>query len=350
MSPAELTHERIRELLMTAHEVRVEQLFVEADRVRREHVGEQVHFRGLIEISNCCRRACLYCGLRAANSNLSRYRMNPEEVLAAAQKALQFGYGTVVLQSGEDTSWSTSDLEELIQRLKESTSLAVTLSLGEREVDEYARWKAAGADRVLLRFETSDPELFGRIHPSLAGRGAVRLGMLGELKRLGYEVGSGVMVGLPGQSADTLARDILLFAELGLDMVGVGPYVLNPDTPMGDPTSFTVPDQVPATVERTLRVIALTRLLLPRAHIPSTSAVAALDPAGGHSLGLRSGANVIMPNLTPLSYRLNYLIYPGKAFADRAEESVHEELLSWIGSLGRVPGCGAGGRTATRSA
>lgn len=339
---------RIREWLTTGEEEIVSELLKAADRLRSETVGDEVHLRGLVEVSNRCMRSCLYCGLRSENSRIPRYRMQPYEVVKAARKAKTFGYGTVVLQSGEDYGWSGSKIETLIRHLKEETELAVTLSLGERSLDEYSSWKKAGADRVLIRFETSDRKLLSKVHPAIKDDEEIRFKLLAELKSMGYEVGSGVMVGLPGQTADVLARDIQLFSELDLDMVGVGPFVPNPETPLGWITEPPVSGQMPATIEQTLRVIALTRLTLPWAHIPSTSAIAALDPELGHSRALSAGANVIMPNLTPLRYRSNYAIYPGKAFADEAEESVHHALMSRLSSMGRRPGVGVGGKMTQR--
>jgi biotin synthase len=339
------TPKQLEQWLRETDDAKLTLLYEEADRVRRETVGDEVHLRGLIEISNRCVRSCLYCGLRAPNDRLPRYRMMPEEVVEAAKIAKEYGYGTVVLQSGEDRGWSINGLADLIREIKRQTGLAVTLSVGERGMEEYSHWRAAGADRVLLRFETSDSELYERIHPKLSGQKIDRFQLLAELKSLGYELGSGVMVGIPGQRYSTLAHDIELFRELDLDMVGVGPFVPNPDTPLGqgcEPDARD--DQVPASVDMALRVVALTRLARPDANIPSTSAIAALDPEKGHTLGLTRGANVMMPNLTPLKYRACYEIYPGKIFADEAEETIHRQILARIERHGRKPGRGRGDR------
>jgi len=345
MGLGELNSGRIEQLLRSEDRAELDQLYTEADRVRGESVGDEVHLRGLIEISNHCTRHCVYCGLRAPNTKIPRYRMSHDEVLASARMALEFGYGTVVLQAGEDPEWSADDVTELVKSIKSETGLAVTLSLGERDPEEYQDWRDAGADRVLLRFETSDPVLFKKIHPRRADHFVDRVELLRTLRSMGYEIGSGVMVGLPGQTFSSVAEDLLLFRDLDLDMVGLGPFVCNPDTPLGqNEVEDAGENQVPATNEMALRVIALTRLLRPDANIPSTSAIAAVDPESGHSMGLGRGANVIMPNLTPLEYRRKYQIYPGKIYADEASESVNKNLVQLIHTLGRRVGLGPGNR------
>jgi biotin synthase len=306
-----------------------------------------VHRRGLIEISSYCVRSCRYCGLHADNSKVSRYRMSDAEIWEAARMADGFGYGTVVLQSGEDPGLKAERIAALVRRIKAETPLAVTLSLGERVVSELRLWREAGADRYLLRFETSDPELFHAIHPDLPGKPSDRLAFLGVLRSLGYEVGSGVMVGIPGQSFESLAGDLWTFKDKDLDMIGVGPYVPHPETALGSgwkPRVLRVEDQVPATVEMTCKVVALTRLLCPEANIPSTTALATMDPAQGRELGLKRGANVVMPNLTPVRYRAAYEIYPGKACIAESATDCHGCLERRILSLGRTPGKGQGGR------
>ena len=334
---------------------RLKELWRLADETRRKHVGEAVHLRGLIELSNHCVRECGYCGLRASHSTLKRYRMSEEEILDCARKAVSFGYGTVVMQAGEDYGVTGPWLAEMVRRIKSETPLAVTLSMGERPEKDLALWKEAGADRYLLRFETSDPELYRLIHPSLPGRVSDRLSILGQLRALGYEVGSGVMIGIPGQTYDCLANDILLFADLDLDMIGVGPYISHPATPLGTrgtDTNFrpfenwlSVPrDQVPNSEMMCYKVVALTRLACPEANIPSTTALATLNKATGRELGLKRGANIVMPNVTPLQYRALYEIYPAKACIFEDEFSCHGCLKGRILSLGRELGTGQGGR------
>ncbi|HKZ16610.1 MAG TPA: [FeFe] hydrogenase H-cluster radical SAM maturase HydE, partial [Geobacteraceae bacterium] len=219
--------------LRTKDEAVLEQLWQMADGVRRQNVGEDVHLRGLIELSNICARDCAYCGIRAGNTELERYRMPEEEILECAHEAVSFGYGTVVLQSGEDHGIDNDWISNLIRRIKKETDLAVTLSLGERTDEEYKEWKEAGADRYLLRFETSNRQLYDRIHPPLPGKHSDRISILRRLRELGYEIGSGVMIGIPGQTYDDLANDIEIFRTLNLDMIGVGPYIPHHDTPLG---------------------------------------------------------------------------------------------------------------------
>ncbi|MFA6030432.1 MAG: [FeFe] hydrogenase H-cluster radical SAM maturase HydE [Elusimicrobiota bacterium] len=325
---------------------RLEELWARADEARRAHAGDEVHLRGLVELSNRCVRSCGYCGIRAGAS-VERYRLSEDEVLSCAREAVAYGYGTLVLQAGEDPSLDRADVETLVRRIKAETPLAVTLSLGERDEGDLAAWRAAGADRYLLRFETSDPELYRLVHPSLPGRPSDRIALLRVLKGLGYETGSGVMLGLPGQTFASVADDLLLFRELDLDMIGVGPYLAHPGTPLGRgvlPRDISAREQVPATELMTYKVVALARLLRPDANIPSTTALATLNRAGGREHGLRRGANVVMPNLTPVRCRPLYEIYPAKACVYETADSCHACLLQRIRSLGRVPGTGPGSR------
>jgi biotin synthase len=320
-------------------------LWKTANRVRRENVGSGVHLRGLIEFSNRCRRSCSYCGIRSPNRKIARYRMCADEIQDCAGAAVRRGFGTVVLQSGEDPELSAEWMADLILGIKAETKLSVTLSLGERTKEELALWRRAGADRYLLRFETSNPRLYKRFHPSLPGRDSDRLALLAVLRTLGYETGSGILVGLPGQTHADLARDIDLFGRLDLDMIGLGPYIPHPDTPLGKSWKecCAPPDrQVPNTEEMTYKVLALARLICPRANIPVTTAVATLNRSAGFELGLSRGANVIMPNVTPMTYRRMYAIYPGKACAFENHDSAGEKLRYRIQNEGRFVGRGRG--------
>ncbi|MCL4694050.1 MAG: [FeFe] hydrogenase H-cluster radical SAM maturase HydE [Candidatus Hydrogenedentes bacterium] len=346
-----LTEKAIQQWLREEDPSRLDALWHWADQVRRENVGDAVHLRGLIEISNYCSRQCGYCGLRAANTDLERYRMSSEEILECAHEAARYRYGTVVMQAGEDYGIEAEWLAEIVFRIKMETPLAVTLSMGERPDNDLRRWREAGADRYLLRFETSDPELFAAIHPPHPARPAQnRLEILRTLRRLGYEVGSGVMIGIPGQSYESLAHDIATFRELGLDMVGVGPYISHPSTPLGEGAAIQPLEpgqQVPNTELMTYKVVALTRLVCPRANIPSTTALATLNLASGRELGLQRGANVIMPNMTPPKYRALYQIYPAKACIQETSQECRICLQGRIQSIGRTVGSGPGGRTKT---
>jgi biotin synthase len=326
---------------------RLKNLWQRADETRRAHVGDAVHLRGLVEVSNFCARQCMYCGLRAGNVNLARYRMLADEIVEAAQQAVKFGYGTVVLQGGEDYGITTSWMTDIIRRIKNETPLAVTLSLGERTEKELLAWRAAGADRYLLRFETSDRNLFEEIHPPLGNRACDRLAILRQLKKIGYEVGSGVMVGIPGQTYASLANDIALFRELDLDMIGIGPFIPHPATPLGTGMRFFPSvngEQVPNTELMVYKTVALTRLVRPDANIPATTALATINKKNGRELGLQRGANVFMPNLTPLKYRRLYEIYPAKACVAETGDACNSCLSMRISAIGRHIGSGAGGR------
>ncbi len=333
--------------LLEEDEERLKKLWQRADTVRRENVGGEVHLRGLIEISNHCIRQCGYCGLRSDHKGLERYRMNEEEIMDCVAVAQRYGYGTVVLQSGEDYGIKRGWLSRVIRRIKTETPLAVTLSMGERRDKDLEAWRRAGADRYLLRFETSDPSLYRMIHPSLYPGRPNRLALLRRLKGLGYEVGSGVMIGIPGQPYESLAHDIDLFRKLNLDMVGVGPYLLHPSTPLGQgewKRAIPLRDQVPNTELMTYKVIALTRIVCPEVNIPSTTALATVNRARGRELGLMRGANVVMPNLTPPKYRPLYEIYPSKACIEETPWDCSVCLHRRVESIGRVVGRGPGSR------
>ena len=324
---------------------RLEELWRQADEQRRRNVGEAVFLRGLIEFSNYCGRLCHYCGLRADNRQLKRYRMSVEEILACARQAVGFGYGTVVLQSGEDYGVKAAWMADVVRRIKAETPLAVTLSLGERQEDELLEWRRAGADRYLLRFETSNERLYRQIHPPIGGREENRIGILRMLRRIGFEVGSGVMIGIPGQTYEDLANDLELFRELDLDMIGVGPFLPHPETPLGqgdEPVPAPDGEQAPNTELMTYKMVALARLMCPRANIPSTTALATLNRENGRELGLSRGANIIMPNLTPAEYRCLYEVYPAKACLFETAEACQSCIAGRITALGRTVGVGRG--------
>jgi biotin synthase len=321
---------------------RLEILWRKADEARVSGVGDAVHLRGLIEFSNHCVRLCGYCGLRADNQGVPRYRMDEGEIWNCVQEAVDFGYGTVVLQSGEDFGVTKEWMGRLVARIKSETPLAVTLSLGERGEDELHYWRSCGADRYLLRFETSNPRLFAHIHPARKGQArSDRIALLRLVKSIGYETGSGVLIGIPGQSHADLAEDLLTFASLDLDMVGVGPYIPHPETPLAHETREDEA-QVPNTEEMTYKMVALTRLMRPQANIPSTTALATLNLTSGRELGLARGANVVMPNLTPEKYRALYEIYPAKACLSETAQQCHGCMQARIHSLGRSIGEGPG--------
>lgn len=309
-------------LLQLQDQESLQMLYTAADRTRQKYVGDEVHLRGLIEFSNYCRKNCFYCGIRRGNHNANRYRMEPEEILLTVGQAVQLGYRTIVLQSGEDMYYTVDKLQGLIRQIKRQFDIAITLSIGERPRQEYEFLHEAGADRFLLRFETSNPQLYARLHPD--SRFDERMRILTWLKETGYQVGSGIMVGLPGQTVDDLAQDILTFKELDLDMVGIGPYICHPDTPLAG-----LPN---GTAEMTFKVVALTRIVTRNTHIPATTALATLRPADGREKALQLGANVVMPNVTPVCYRALYEIYPDKICtgedAQQCRGCIHNRIYS----------------------
>ncbi|HBT47215.1 MAG TPA: [FeFe] hydrogenase H-cluster radical SAM maturase HydE [Peptococcaceae bacterium] len=319
-----------------------EALYRQADALRVRYVGDEVHLRGVIEFSNYCRRRCRYCGLTADNHALPRYRMDPEEILAAARRGVDLGYKTIVLQSGEDPWYTGEVLAEIVACIKE-WGVAVTLCVGERTREEYELWRRAGADRYLLKHETANPELYSRLHPGMSWD--KRMACLRWLKELGYQVGSGNIVGLPGQTLEDLADDILLMRELEVEMAGIGPFIPHPHT--------TLRTHPAGSLDLTYRVLAVTRLVIPWAHLPATTAVGTLSP-NGRQMALQRGANVVMPNLTPKKYRAAYQIYPGKICLEEAPEDCRRCLEGMIRGLGRIvathPGHGLKGRRPCRRA
>lgn len=298
-------------------------LFELANSVRKKYVGDSVHLRGLIEFSNICKCSCKYCGLRKENSALERYRLTQEEIIDFAKKASEYGYKTVVLQSGEDAGFSVEKMIEIIKNIK-TFNLAVTLSMGEKTYEEYKAYKDAGADRYLIRIETTDRDLYKKMHPNMSFEN--RLRCLKDLKTLGYEVGSGCLVGLPNQTIDSLADDILFFKKIDADMIGIGPFIPNPNTPLCNETG--------GSFELALKVMALTRILMPTINIPATTAMETLNP-NGRIIALQSGANVVMPNVTEGDYRRKYEIYPGKICVSDTPNHCRHCIEGKIKSIGR---------------
>ena len=278
-----------------------EELFSYADSVRKKYVGDEIHLRGLIEFSNYCKNTCKYCGLRCENKNIERYRILEDEILEHAKNAAILGFKTIVLQSGEDNYYIVNRMCNIISEIKK-LNVALTLSIGEKTFEEYKAYKDAGADRYLIRIETTDENLYSKMHPGMSLENRKRC--LRDLKTLGYEVGSGCLVGLPNQSIESLADDILFFKEIGADMIGVGPFIPHPDTPLKDASkgSFFL----------ALKVMAITRILLKDINIPATTAMESIQK-DGRIIALQSGANVVMPNVTTTEYRQKYEIYKGKA-------------------------------------
>jgi biotin synthase len=313
----------------------LEALYARADGVRRDTMSDAVFIRGIIEFSNVCANDCLYCGIRASNGKVRRYTMTPDEILKAARKLPAAGQTTVVLQSGEAQALGDRELGDLIRRIKGETTLAVTLSTGNRPAAIYRYWKECGLDRYLLRFETSDPALFRRIHPDCTL--AERLDCLKALREAGVQVGSGFMIGVPGETRETLADNILLCRELRLDMIGIGPFIPHPDTPMGGETNAYRDEP-----EMFYKAVAVLRLFNPDAHIPATTAFDAVFPGEGRNKALQRGANVFMPNCTPAEYRGDYLLYPGKPCINETSDQCAQCVIGRIRSIGRTIGTGPG--------
>ncbi|MRR07215.1 MAG: [FeFe] hydrogenase H-cluster radical SAM maturase HydE [Deltaproteobacteria bacterium] len=340
-----MNKDQILEWLKIDDQEKLEKLWRQSDEIRRVNVGEEIHLRGLVEVSNFCARDCGYCGIRVGNQNVCRYRMSADEIMDCVRMAVNFEYGSVVLQAGEDYGITRDWLCDIITRIKRTTNLAITLSLGERGEGDLAAWRQAGADRYLLRFETSNRELYDRIHPPLPGKVSDRFEILRRLREIGYEVGSGIMVGIPGQSYDDLANDILLFKEYDIDMIGIGPYIPHPGTPLGmsvDQHLIPSGEQVPGTELMTCKVVALTRILCPLINIPSTTALATINRAEGRAHGLSRGANIVMPNLTPKKYRELYEIYPAKASCNENADESNSRIKHGIIAMGRAIGVGRG--------
>lgn len=325
--------------LLNAQGKASELIYQAADSLRERIMGSAVHLRGIIEFSNICKNNCWYCGIRCENTHVGRYRMSLEEILDVARHAKCWGCGTVVLQSGADPFFTAEQLSDMVRSIKIETEVAVTLSVGVRSRDELTQIKAAGCDRYLLRFETTSNALFSAIHPDESFDQRVQC--LTDLRELGYQVGSGFMIGLPGSTAEMIANDILFATDLKLDMIGCGPFLAHPDTPLAGK---------PLLEDRGMyyKAIALIRLLNPSAHIPATTAFDALDP-DGRNLVLVRGANVFMPNLTPGKYRKQYQLYPNKPCVDEEGEDCAFCVRGRLLALDREVGTGPGHSEALRA-
>lgn len=299
-------------------------LFSLANKVRKENVGNSVHLRGLVEFSNICKCSCKYCGLRKENNNIDRYRIQKDEIIKIVDNAINMGYKTIVLQSGEDSFFNTEKMIEIIEAIKKY-DVALTLSIGERSFEELKAFKEAGANRYLIRIETTDRDLYKKMHPNMNFDN--RIQCLKDLKVLGYEVGTGCLVGLPEQTIESLADDILFFKEIEADMVGIGPFIPHPQTPLKDSKN--------GSFNLALKVMALTRIILPDINIPATTAMETLNP-NGRIIALQSGANVVMPNITSQKYRAKYEIYPNKICINDNPDKCRNCIGAKIESIGRT--------------
>lgn len=304
-------------LIANRTEETAEFLHQQAERVRQEVYGRDVYIRGLIEISNFCKNDCLYCGIRRSNRSCQRYRLTPEEILSCCREGYELGFRTFVLQGGEDAAFTDDVLCELVGNIKKThPDCAVTLSLGERSRESYERLKKAGADRYLLRHETADAVHYARLHPAELTL-ENRMECLRNLKELGYQVGCGFMVGSPGQTAAHLAKDLKFIEEFQPDMCGIGPFIPQKDTPFGAEKA--------GTLEMTLYLLSILRLMQPNLLLPATTALGTIHPQG-REMGIRAGANVVMPNLSPASVRKKYALYDNKA-TDGSESAQCKQAL-----------------------
>lgn len=326
-----LTREETVYLLSLSEKEEIEKLFSRADDVRKEFCGNGVHLRGIIEFSNHCEQDCLYCGLRISNQELPRYRMTSKEILKTVDRIVEANIRTIVLQSGEDFYYTKECISDIIRNIKDKYDVAITLSLGERSFEEYIDWRNAGADRYLLKHEIANPRLYSAFHNKQ--KLGDRIHHLQLLKAAGYQVGSGNIIGLPGQSFEDIANDILLCKQLDCDMASFSPFIPSYETPLRKVEK--------AGVELTLKTIAVARIVLKDVHIPATTALGSLVE-NGREKGLKTGANVVMPNFTPHPYRQNYKIYEGKiCITDEPLASVGC-LNLMIGGLGRKVSDGKG--------
>ena len=282
-------------------------LYAAARRVREHHYGKDVYLRGLIEFTNYCKNDCRYCGIRRSNTRAERYRLTEEQILRCCGQGYSLGFRTFVLQGGEDLSFTDDKICEIVSRIREKfPDCAITLSIGEKSRESYEAYKKAGADRYLLRQETSDPDHYRYLHPEELTI-ANRKRCLSDLKEIGYQVGCGIMVGSPGQTRDHLLTDLRYMKDFGPHMVGIGPFIPHKDTPFAD--------EKPGGLFDTLHLLAVIRLMLPEVLLPATTALGTIHPAG-RELGLLAGANVIMPNISPGNVRGKYLLYDGKICTD----------------------------------
>lgn len=300
-------------------------LFALAQETAQKSFGRQIFVRGLIEFTNYCKNDCYYCGIRRSNKNAARYRLTQEEILECCRAGYGLGFRTFVLQGGEDYFYSDEDIAAIVRAIKtQHPDCAVTLSIGERSRETYALWKKAGADRYLLRHETADCAHYAKLHPAeLSAKN--RQNCLHTLKELGYQAGAGFMVGSPYQTAENLADDLMFLQKLRPQMIGIGPFIPHHDTPFKDEPA--------GSVELTLVLLAVLRLLFPHVLLPATTALGTLAP-GGRLLGIKAGANVIMPNLSPQNVRGKYLLYDNKLHTGAEAAEALNELQREVASIG----------------
>lgn len=318
------TVKEISAILSCDDEAVLDYLFAQALAVKEAVFGRDIYIRAIIEFSNVCCCGCRYCGINRENQTIDRYRMTPDEILALSYAAIDAGYQTIVLQSGEDRYYSKEILGEVIKHIKAyAGTVAVTLSVGERDYEDYAYWRACGADRYLIKHETANAALYEKLHPGHILED--RLECQRNLKALGYEMGSGFMVGLPGQTVEMLAEDILLLQKMQVAMAGIGPFIPHPETPLAGAAK--------GNLGLTNKALAITRLLLPYAHLPATTA---LTVQGGRADALAAGADVIMQKATPEEKQRLYEIYPRPVNEEYSLKEKRQLLVAQLKSLGYI--------------
>jgi biotin synthase len=336
----ELSKQDIIRLLSITDKREQEALIKKAYSIKEKTVGRKVHLRGLIEFCNRCQKNCLYCGIRSGNEKVTRYSLTDEEILEVTAHALKNQFTSIVLQSGEQNNRDfTQRITALITNIKKTThpEFRITLSVGEQSFETYKEWFDAGAERYLLRIETSNVALYQRIHPDNALHSfKTRFHCLENIQKIGYQTGTGVMIGLPFQTIDNLADDLLFIKAMNIDMVGMGPYLEHADTPF-----FKYKDSLLPLIERfnlSLRMIAVLRILMPDINMVATTALQTIDTFGREK-GLKAGANVLMPNLTPGKYRANYLLYDNKPCIDEEADECMDCLANRIKMIGEEIAC-----------
>ena len=335
LNKSELSREDIIRLLSITDRTEHEQLIKHAYSIKEQSIGRNVYLRGLIEFSNHCKKNCLYCGIRSGNTKVNRYSMTDEEILETVDFAVKNRFTGIVLQSGEQQSDEfTERITNLINKIKQATNpeFRFTLSLGEQTFETYKAWFDAGAQRYLLRIETSNEELYRKIHPDNQLHDfKIRIQCLKDIQKAGFQTGTGVMIGLPFQTIEDLADDLLFLKKMNIDMVGMGPYLEHVDTPLYEYKDSLLP--LNDRFNLSLRMIAVLRILMPNINIASTTALQSIVPMGREH-GLKAGANVLMPNLTPGKYRGNYLLYDNKPCIDEEADDCIDCLASRVQMIG----------------
>jgi len=325
--------------LLSTNEEDTKILFAYSEKIKQQFIGNKVHFRGLIEFSNICGKNCYYCGIRAENNNIERYNLTDLEILEAAQFAYENRYASVVLQSGEiETPAFTERIENLLHEIKSlsDNKLGITLSLGEQSPETYERWYKSGGQRYLLRIETTNRELYNKIHPANKHHDFdKRLQCLHNLRKIGYQVGTGVMIGLPFQTIEDLADDLLFMQKFDIDMVGMGPYIEHADTPLYKHRHLLLPRRERLTLA--FKMIAILRIMMKDINIAAATALQAIDPMGREK-AIKLGANIIMPNITPGKYRNSYKLYEDKPCTDENPDDCTQCLEARLSIIGNSIG------------